>query len=91
MQNDVLRQRTLFSMFVVFDVSAVHVVRLVVVTILPPRPTAKHVVVLGRHETACRKFPVPVPLTWRVQVAPPSVVVTIGGSGFGFVCPDTLA
>ena len=74
-----------------FDVAAVHVVRFVVVTILPPRPTAVHVVVPGRHETACRKFPVPVPLTCRVQVVPPSVVVTIGGSGFGFVWPDTVA
>jgi hypothetical protein len=53
MQNDVLRHATLFSMFVVPEVITVHVVRSVVVTILPPRPTAKHVVAPG-HEIECR-------------------------------------
>jgi hypothetical protein len=33
----------------------------------------------------------PALLACRVQVAPPSVVVTIGGSRFGFVCPFTDA
>jgi hypothetical protein len=54
MQNDVLRHVTLFSMFVVPDVAAVQVDRFVVVTILPPRPTAVHVCVPDRHEIECR-------------------------------------
>ena len=54
MQNDVLRQVTLLSMLVVPLVTFVHVTRSVVVTMEPPRPTAVHVVVPGRHETECR-------------------------------------
>ena len=54
MQNVVLRQVTLSSMFVVPLVAFVQVRRSVVVTIEPPRPTAVHVVVPGRHETAWR-------------------------------------
>ena len=54
MQNVVLRQRTLFSMLVVFDVATVQVTRSVVVTIRPPRPTAVQVVVPVRHEIPCR-------------------------------------
>ena len=54
MQNDALRHVTLLSMFVVPLATFVQVVRLVVVTIVPPRPTAVQVCVPGRHEIECR-------------------------------------